>query len=146
LDELGAEAQPGSKQKAAAENRLTLIRGNARQRAYNLMINLLLTAFSQCMIMPQALDLILQHQLSTFQLLDLQIIDRTLPQCLGDLTVERFMLPLKFRKPFFDSHLTHRFGSSDANAFRTFDWEIPNCRAIRDGVIPALNAARTAFT
>jgi hypothetical protein len=32
LDELGAEAQPGSKQKAAAENRLTLIRGNARRR------------------------------------------------------------------------------------------------------------------
>jgi len=31
LDEL-AEAQPGSKQKAAAENRLTLIRGNARRR------------------------------------------------------------------------------------------------------------------
>jgi hypothetical protein len=72
------------------------------------------------MIMPQALDLILQHQLSTFQLLDLQIIDRTLPQCLGDLMVERFMLPLKFCKPFFDSRLTHRFGSSDANAFRTF--------------------------
>ncbi len=40
----------------------------------------------------------------------------------------------------------HRLGSSDANAFRTFDWEIPNCRAIRDGVIPALKAARTAFT
>jgi hypothetical protein len=40
----------------------------------------------------------------------------------------------------------HRLGSSDANAFRTFDWEIPNCRAIRDGVMPALKAARTAFT
>jgi hypothetical protein len=33
-----------------------------------------------------------------------------------------------------------------ANAFRTSDCEIPNCRAIRDGVTPALNAARTAFT
>ena len=37
------------------------------------------------------------------------------------------------------------FGLSDANAFRTFDWEIPNCRAIRDGVMPALRR-RTAFT
>jgi hypothetical protein len=55
------------------------------------------------------------------------------------------MLPLKFCKTFFDSHLTYRFGSSDANAFRTFDWEIPNCRAIREGVMPALNAARTAL-
>jgi hypothetical protein len=31
LDELGAKAQPGSKQKAAGGNRLTLIRGNARR-------------------------------------------------------------------------------------------------------------------
>ena len=38
------------------------------------------------------------------------------------------------------------FGLSDTNAFRTFDWEIPNCRAIRVGVMPALKAARTAFT
>ena len=45
-----------------------------------------------------------------------------------------------------DVHLSHRFGSPDANAFRTFDWEIPNCGAIRDGVMPALNVARTAFT
>ena len=40
----------------------------------------------------------------------------------------------------------HRLGSADANALRTLACEIPNCRAIRDGVIPALNAARTAFT
>jgi hypothetical protein len=40
----------------------------------------------------------------------------------------------------------HCFDSSDASAFRTFDWEIPNCRAIRVGVMPALKAARTAFT
>jgi hypothetical protein len=40
----------------------------------------------------------------------------------------------------------HRLPSSDANAFFTSDWEIPNCRAIREGVTPALNAARTAFT
>ena len=51
------------------------------------------------------------------------------------------MLPLKFCKTLFDSHLFHRFVSSDANAFRTFDWEIPNSRAIRGGVMPALNAA-----
>jgi hypothetical protein len=38
------------------------------------------------------------------------------------------------------------FGLSDPNAFRTFDWEIANCREIRDGVMPALKAARTAFT
>jgi hypothetical protein len=58
---------------------------------------------------------------------------------------ERFMLPLKFRKMSLDRHIVHRFFSSDANAFRTFDWDIPNCRAIRDSVTPALNAARTAF-
>jgi len=39
----------------------------------------------------------------------------------------------------------HRFATSDANALRTSDCEIPNCRAILDGVIPALKAARTAF-
>ena len=55
------------------------------------------------------------------------------------------MLPLKFRKMCFDSHLVHRFVSSDAKACRTSDREIPNSRAIRDGVIPALNADRTAF-
>ena len=33
----------------------------------------------------------------------------------------------------------HRFGSSVASAFLTFDWEIPNCRAILAGVMPALN-------
>jgi hypothetical protein len=38
-----------------------------------------------------------------------------------------------------------RFHPSPTNAFRTSDWEIPNCRAIRDGVTPALKAARTAF-
>jgi hypothetical protein len=29
------------------------------------------------------------------------------------------------------------------SAFRTFDWEIPNCRAILAGVMPALKAERT---
>ncbi len=56
------------------------------------------------------------------------------------------MLPLKFREMCFDSHMIYRFVSSDAKAVRTFDWEMPNCRAIRDGVIPALKAARTAFS
>jgi len=55
------------------------------------------------------------------------------------------MLPLQFRKMSLDRHIVHRFGLSDANAFRTFDWEIPNCLAMREGVTPALNAARTAF-
>jgi hypothetical protein len=40
----------------------------------------------------------------------------------------------------------HRFGSSVAKAFLTSDWEIPNSRAILAGVMPALNAERTAFT
>ena len=36
--------------------------------------------------------------------------------------------------------------TSVASAFRTSDWDKPNCRAIREGVMPALKAARTAFT
>src|SRR5260370_19417397 len=35
---------------------------------------------------------------------------------------------------------------SDANTFLTSDWDMPNCRAICDGLIPALVAARTALT
>ena len=35
--------------------------------------------------------------------------------------------------------------ATPASAFRTSDCEIPNCRAIRDGVTPTLKAARTAF-
>jgi hypothetical protein len=35
---------------------------------------------------------------------------------------------------------------SDASTLRTSDWEIPNCLAIRVGVIPALKVARTALT
>ena len=34
---------------------------------------------------------------------------------------------------------------SRASALRTSDWEIPKCRAIRDGVTPAWKAARTAL-
>ena len=43
------------------------------------------------------------------------------------------------------SHLAPHFVRSDANAFLTSDWDMPNCRAIREGVTPALKAARTAF-
>ena len=39
----------------------------------------------------------------------------------------------------------HRFPISDTNALRTSDCEIPNCRAILDGVTPPLKAARTTF-
>ena len=35
---------------------------------------------------------------------------------------------------------------SAANTLRTSDWEIPNCFAMREGLIPALKVARTAFT
>jgi hypothetical protein len=36
--------------------------------------------------------------------------------------------------------------ASDAITFLTSDWDMPNCRAICDGLIPALVAARTALT
>ncbi len=39
-----------------------------------------------------------------------------------------------------------RCRASEASTFRTSDCEIPNSRAILGGVIPALKAARTAFT
>src|SRR2546427_529083 len=39
-----------------------------------------------------------------------------------------------------------RCRASEASTFRTSDREIPNSRAIRGGAIPALKAARTAFT
>ena len=35
---------------------------------------------------------------------------------------------------------------SDASTLRTSDWEIPNCLAMREGVMPALKLARTALT
>jgi len=34
---------------------------------------------------------------------------------------------------------------SAISTFRTSDWDMPNCRAICDGLMPALNAARTAL-
>jgi hypothetical protein len=39
-----------------------------------------------------------------------------------------------------------RCRASEASTFRTSECEIPNSRAIRGGAIPALKAARTAFT
>src|SRR5262249_18962147 len=55
-----------------------------------------------------------------------------------------------------DAFILHRFlwaryylpslRDSDASTLRTSDWEIPNCLAMREGVIPALKAARTALT
>ena len=38
------------------------------------------------------------------------------------------------------------FEIHDASTLRTSDWEIPNCLAMREGVIPAFKAARTALT
>jgi hypothetical protein len=38
-----------------------------------------------------------------------------------------------------------RLDPSLASALRTSDWDKPNCRAIWDGLTPALKAARTAF-
>ena len=37
------------------------------------------------------------------------------------------------------------FRGSSANTFRTSDWESPNCLAMREGAIPALKVASTAF-
>jgi hypothetical protein len=45
-----------------------------------------------------------------------------------------------------ENHLPFCVLVSDANTFLTFDWDMPNCRAICDGLIPALVAARTALT
>jgi hypothetical protein len=45
-----------------------------------------------------------------------------------------------------DTHVPSRIVASDANTFLTSDWDMPNCRAISDGLMPALNAARTALT
>ena len=35
---------------------------------------------------------------------------------------------------------------SNASTLRTSDWEIPNCLSMREGAIPALKVASTAFT
>src|SRR5713101_8321111 len=45
-----------------------------------------------------------------------------------------------------DTHVALSVVVSDANTFLTSDWDMPNCRAICDGLMPALSAARTALT
>jgi hypothetical protein len=49
-------------------------------------------------------------------------------------------LPRRFQS------IVPRPDASFANTLRTSDWDMPNCRAISDGLMPALNAARTALT
>jgi hypothetical protein len=53
------------------------------------------------------------------------------------------------RQPFYNRIVgctAHPGSAVDANTFLTSDWDMPNCRAICDGLIPALVAARTALT
>lgn len=74
------------------------------------------------------------------------MIGRTMRLCLGNLIFECLMLPLKFPKMDLGRHvfpaLFHQIATPFARSIETNQ----NCRAIRDGVIPALKAARTAFT
>ena len=71
-------------------------------------------------LVPQSLDLIFQHQFSTLEFGELQIIGRTMPQRFGKLVFEILMLLLKFRK-MHCGHDVHRFVLSDFNAFHTLD-------------------------
>jgi hypothetical protein len=45
-----------------------------------------------------------------------------------------------------DTHVPLCVVVPDTNTFLTSDWDMPNCRAICDGLMPALSAARTALT
>jgi hypothetical protein len=45
-----------------------------------------------------------------------------------------------------DSHVARCVVVWDTNTFLTSDWDMPNCRAICDGLTPALSAARTALS
>jgi hypothetical protein len=45
-----------------------------------------------------------------------------------------------------DAKLKTAYTDGLASAFRTSDWDKPNCRAICDGLTPTLKAARTAFS
>jgi hypothetical protein len=56
---------------------------------------------------------------------------------------ERAAIPILIQKN--SDQYAHCFPASPVNALCTSDREIPNSRAIRAGVTPALNAARTAF-
>jgi hypothetical protein len=44
-----------------------------------------------------------------------------------------------------NTHVPLCVAASDANTFLTSDWDMPNCRAMSDGLMPALSAARTAL-
>ena len=80
----------------------------------------LLRTILQYSLVPQSLDLIFQHQFSTLEFGELQIIGRTMLQCFGKLVFEIPMLLLKFRK-MHCCHDVHRFVLSDFNAFHTLD-------------------------
>src|SRR5215831_8431012 len=51
-----------------------------------------------------------------------------------------------FATAFLVGELLPAFRDPDASTLRTSDWEIPNCLAMREGVIPAFKAACTALT
>lgn len=64
----------------------------------------------------------------------------------------RTLIPTRLRRSDFVSMVPNPMGLyrarvavSDASTLRTSDWDNPNCRAIKDGLMPALNAARTAL-
>jgi hypothetical protein len=70
---------------------------------------------------------------------DISVADRDQVRADAFILQPRF-LRARYYLPFPD------LGDSDASTLRTSDWEIPNCLAMREGVIPALKAARTALT
>jgi hypothetical protein len=61
------------------------------------------------------------------------------PVIIGDWSVPKWARERAYR-------LFPDLRDSNANTFRTSDWEIPNCLAMREGAIPALKVASTAFT
>ena len=70
---------------------------------------------------------------------DIPVADRDQARADAFILQPRF-LRARYYLPFPD------LGDSDASTLRTSDWEIPNCLAMREGVIPALKVARTALT
>src|SRR6202023_3833292 len=69
---------------------------------------------------------------------DIPVIVFSWPNCLAVISSLASVHP--------DIHVTLCVAVSDANTFLTSDWDMPNCRAICDGLMPALSAARTALT
>jgi hypothetical protein len=72
-------------------------------------------------------------------LADIPVADRDQARAEAFILQPRF-LRARYYLPFPDLR------DSDASTLRTSDCEIPNCLAMREGVIPALKVARTAFT